>query len=145
MSANALDVALLVHHLAVLVGCFVGIQVDRLLADRAGKLSFPRSGRYAHDDLIFAYAESLPPMLYTVHRIVLWRLVHKSALDVDSPHTFHKGKSSAILEPMLNESPRVCWICHKPVAPDILRDSFGFFAHEECIKVAAQKEKNKRA
>jgi hypothetical protein len=91
VSANALNIAFLVHDLAVFVGCFVGIQVDRLLADRAGKLSFPRSGRYAHGDLISAYAESLPPMLY------------------------------------------------------ILRDSFGFFAHEQCLKGAAQKDKKKRA
>jgi hypothetical protein len=46
---------------------------------------------------------------------------------------------------VVDESPRVCWVCHEPVPLETLRDSFGFFAHEECLKAAVKKEIKKRA
>jgi hypothetical protein len=55
VSGYAAEVALLVHHLAVFVGGFVGVQVDRLLADRAGELLFVETVG-CHIRLISPYA-----------------------------------------------------------------------------------------
>jgi hypothetical protein len=56
VSANTLEVTFLVYHLAIFVGGCVGVQVDRLLADRAGELLFVETVDCIHIRLISPYA-----------------------------------------------------------------------------------------
>jgi hypothetical protein len=55
VSGNTLEVTFLVYHLAVFVGGCVGVQVDRLLTDRAGELLFVETVG-CHIRLISPYA-----------------------------------------------------------------------------------------
>jgi len=63
----AAEVAFFVHHLAVFVGCFVGIQVDGLLANRAGELLFAKSVGF-HICLISPYGKSVYHQCYIPYK-----------------------------------------------------------------------------
>jgi len=46
---------------------------------------------------------------------------------------------------MVDEPPKICWVCGKQVPPlESTPDEFGFFAHWDCLQLPAEK-KIKRA